>query len=188
MTNEITTVKELLESLYAAQHELAKVKQELKEIKDQKDKRALSYKRNSNVSSEEKTFGKTLRAANRSYKSQVYKNVATLRRTILQKIKPNDEWMFFAIFISRVNSIKGIEAFASFCKKNKLNIDAVAQHVVIRGDKAMNIVFKNGVSSVFSPEQLDRMTKVVFSEQDLDLTKYEDENEKVNEPEEVGNN
>jgi len=170
--SEITISQTLFDDLYAAQQELNKKKQLLSEIETKKAQRAESYKRSRKISPEEKKFGEILRSANRKLKSQVFQDSSTLNRIIKQKIGDNEEHMFYATFKNRVDAVIGTREFGHLCSQNKLNTDAIAQHVVIHGNKAMNNVFKYGLGHVYKPEQLLLMNKAVFTTVELNLDQY----------------
>ncbi|MCE4565207.1 hypothetical protein INQ51_12890 [Maribellus sp. CM-23] len=170
--NVITINQELFDDLYAANQELAKLRVQLKQIETKKADRAESYKRVRKINPDEKKFGAIMRAANRSLKSQVYKDPQTLKQLIKLKIKDIEEYMFYAILKNRVSAVVGMEDFVNFCEEHELNKNAVAQHVVICGEKKTNEVFKYGLGSVFKPEKLDLMNVEVFTDEELNLEQY----------------
>lgn len=172
-TNNVITInQDLFDSLYKYKEDVAKYEEEHKKIAKKKEQRALSYKRSRKVSPDEKKFGATLRAASRTFKAQVYQDSATLRHTIKRKIKPVDQFKFYSLFVKRLKAIKGLKNFEAICKNKCADPDAAAQRIVIRGEKAMNSVFKNGLDSIFEDAELEQMQQVVFEEKDLELTQY----------------
>ena len=170
--NVITISQETFDKLYKKQLELEIAEKQLKEYKTRKAERAESYKKYRRTSSSDKMVNAALRAASRKLKSQYYQDATTLKHLIQQKIDKDQEYQFYAIINQRINAILGMQKFVEYCGKNDLKKEAVAQHVVVHGVKAMNSVFKDGLESVYNLDDLQLMNAIIFAEEELRLEQY----------------
>ncbi|MBN2836874.1 MAG: hypothetical protein JXR48_18105 [Candidatus Delongbacteria bacterium] len=170
--------------MLAKEQELAEYKIREKDDEKKKENRALSQKKNSKKTKEEKEFLKILRAANRSLKFQHYKDSGTYGGMLKKRIsKDNFELDFFTIFNERLKVILGVSAFEKCCADNGLKKEPVAQFIVTQGERALNNVFKYGLEQAYKVEQLKLIEDVVFTPDDLKLEQY-----KANKhPEKLGN-
>lgn len=172
--NMETNYYALASELFEVKKLLAEKENELKAIKDQRERRAESAKRNRRIDPKEKEFGAILRASNRRLKSQEYKSPVTLNRIIKKGIMQSSygEYSFFSILNNRISRLKCFTPFIDDCNVYNLNPNVVAQHVVSRGEEKNKLVFKDGLIQTFGKDELLLMGKPIFSEEELDLSQY----------------
>ena len=153
---------------------LAEREAELNAIKEKRERRAEAAKRNRKKSPEEKEFGSILRSSNRKLDSQEYQDAITLNRIVKKRIMQGQygSYSFFSIFNRRISRLKGFESFISDCGDCNLSPDAVAQHVVSRGEKTINSVFKDGLIETIGKDNLYLMSEKIFSNEELMLNQY----------------
>jgi hypothetical protein len=172
MNNQITVSSDIFEELYEHKHKLEVVEKQLNDYKRKKAERAESYKRYRKTNETEKRFGYILRASNRKLASQMYQDPLTLQLIIFQKVAENERYAFFDLLNQRINALVGLESFVKVCNSKGLNPKIVAQHVVVRGSKALNDVFKYGLDKVYNDAVLQLMSKQIFSDEELLLERY----------------
>lgn len=153
---------------------MAEKEAELEMIRIKRVRRAEAAKRNRKKSPEEKEFSSIIRSSNRRLTSQEYQDSITFNRIIKKGIAQGvyGEYHFFSFFNKGVTQLKNYSPFISDCEKCDLNPDAVAQHVVSRGEAKLNSVFKNGLIFTFGKDTLALMNEVIFSNEELDLKCY----------------
>ena len=161
-----------IEEVVDLRKSLAEAKAELKAIEEKKAARALSSKRSKKVDPEETKVGDVLKASIRKLNSQVYRDSKTLKLIVLSKLQPEDKHNFFLHVNKRIANLLGFKPFNETCKMLGLEPNVVAQHIVARGTKTMNLVFKDGLDRVFDSEKLKLFNEPIFEESELDLNKY----------------
>ena len=162
----------LVRDVLSLEKSLAEANAKLKAIEAKKAARALSSKQSKKIDPEEKMVGAVLRASIRNLNSQVYRDSKTLKLIVLSKLQPEDKHNFFRHINKRIAVLGGLKSFEETCKKLSLDPVVVAQHIVVRGTKTMNFVFKDGLDRVFESEELKLFSEPIFEESELDLTKY----------------
>ena len=164
----------LITELYETKRLLAEKEAELKAISEKKIRRAETAKRSRKKSPEEKEFGSILRSSSTKLSSQEYQDVVTLNRIIKKKVAQGQygSYSFFSFLNNRISRLKGFEPFNADCEECSLNADAVAQHVVSRGEKTINLVFKNGLIETIGKDNLLLMSEQIFSDNELTLSQY----------------
>lgn len=172
--NNYSDFEALVIELHETKRLLVEKEAELKTIRERKARRAENAKRNRKVSPEEKEFSAILRSSNSKMCSQEYQDAVTLNRIIKKKIAQGQygEYSFFSLFNSRISRLKGLTLFISDCKECNIDADAVAQHVVSRGEKTINSVFRNGLTTTIGRDSLFLMNRRIFSDNELDLSQY----------------
>jgi len=162
----------IIEEVLSLRKSLADANAELNAIKAKKSARALSSKRSKKINPEEKRVGAVLRASSRKLKSQVYQDSKTLNRIIMSKLQEEEKHTFFLHVNKRIAVLVGLDSFKKTCSDFNLDPQAVAQHVVVRGAKAMNLVFKDGLNNVYDKEKLKLYNEPIFDTVELDMSRY----------------
>ena len=168
------TLEALVIELHETKRLLAEKEAELNAIKEKRMRRAENAKRNRRKSPEEKEFGTILRSSNTKLVSQEYQDAVTFNRIIKKRIaqKQYSEYSFFSLFNRRIDRLKGFTPFVFDCEACNLNPDAVAQYVVSRGEKTINLVFKDGLIATIGKDTLYLMNERIFSDDELKLSQY----------------
>lgn len=153
---------------------LAEKEAELNSIREKKARRAETAKRNRKKNPEEKKFNAILSASTRKLNSQEYNDAVTFNRIIRKRIAKEEysEYNFFSFFNNRISRLKGLKSFISECEECNLEKDAVAQHVVSRGESTINSVFKDGLVVTIGKDQLYLMNERIFFDDELKLSQY----------------
>lgn len=167
---ELKQLKELVE-------ELAKVSADRDALQIKVNKfETRKSKRKSKSNPDESKFLLIMSNALKTLRNQVYQDAATHNLIVRKKITESrySEYQFFSKFNQAVSRLLNYQTFVKECEdKYNLAPEAVAQHIVLRGEKAVNKVFKNGLAASFGEADVRLMGKRVFSEEELELTQYE---------------
>lgn len=172
--NSYMNIEALVAELFDVKRLLAEKVAELDAIREKRARRAEAAKRNRKKSPEEKEFNAILRSSNSRLNSQEYRDAVTFNRIIKKGIAQRlyDEYTFFSLFNNKLSRLKGFKPFISECEECNLDADAVAQHVVSRGEKTINLVFKDGLVTTIGRDNLDLMNELIFSNEELKLSQY----------------
>ena len=176
--NKFEEMNSFFSKLTDVQNKLAEAEGKIEAFEAKKKKRTEAMKKHrKEVSLEEREFSEILRFSMARLKGQEFNDSLTLNQIIKKRIAKGQcgEHSFFSIFKSRVERLKDLSSFSSECENENLDADAVAQHIVARGEKTMNLVFKKGLVSAIGKNKLSLMGKRIFTDEELTLSRYEPE-------------
>ncbi|MFR1815000.1 hypothetical protein [Dysgonomonas capnocytophagoides] len=169
---QVADIIKLVEELTETKQELAKLQKELDKIYAARLKRAEAAKKKNKVSPEDKKFSEVLRCSLVRLGTQHYQDVVTTKEIIKEIMIKQDcsEYDFYSRFNNAIARLLNYKIFVDEC--NALDPEAVAQHVILRGDTAINKVFKSGLKTVFDDAKLGLMDKIIFSKEELEISQY----------------
>lgn len=171
-------VKNLIEELTETKRQLAELQIELDKIYAAREKRKkAAEEKRKKVSPDDKIFQEILRCSLMRYSSQERQNVTMMNLIIKNMIikKQFSNGKFFIRFNHVLSKLKNYQIFQDEC--TGYDSTAIAQHVAMGGDKAVNGIFKNGLISTFGKDNLQLMNKRIFSDEELDVEKHLDHEE-----------